>query len=215
MEAAPPIEMSESIDKLASAMADAQGRIKGAKRDSANPHFGSPFASLESVWDACREPLTANGLSVIQFPSMRGEDPVLVSVLAHSSGQWIRTYAPLTPTKRDPQAMGSAITYMRRYATMAIASLCPVDDDGEAALAPPREQARKEPTPASEKRGRLTNAVRSWSGVGEEDLVSAMASVKKACGIKNEQATDGDVTKMSKWVEEHVKKKTPFTEAVA
>jgi len=62
------IERSESISELAKALAKAQASIKGAVKDSQNPFFKSSYADLESVWDACRKPLTDNGLSVVQIP---------------------------------------------------------------------------------------------------------------------------------------------------
>ena len=57
---------SQSIAALASALAKAQSEISGAVKDSANPFFKSKYADLESVWSACRKPLTSNGLSVVQ-----------------------------------------------------------------------------------------------------------------------------------------------------
>jgi hypothetical protein len=59
---------SESINEIAAALAKAQSEMGGAVKDSANPFFKSKYADLSSVWDACRGPLTKNGLSVVQFP---------------------------------------------------------------------------------------------------------------------------------------------------
>ena len=124
---------SESIASLAAALAKAQAVIEGAIKDKANPAFRSRYADLAAIWDAIREPLTANGLSLVQMPDMVEGDPVLVTRLLHSSGEWLEGTYPLNPVKQDPQGYGSAITYARRYAAMAVCGVAPEDDDGNAA----------------------------------------------------------------------------------
>jgi hypothetical protein len=113
--------------------------------DSENPFFHSKYADLSSVWEACRELLTKNGLAVVQ--TMGGEtheSVTVITTLAHISGQWIRGGLTMKPTKQDPQGIGSAITYARRYALASIVGVCPEDDDGAAASGtnkPPRESS--------------------------------------------------------------------------
>ena len=124
---------SESIAALAVALAKAQAVIEGAVKDKANPAFRSRYADLAAIWDAIREPLTANGLSLVQMPDMVEGDPVLVTRLLHASGEWLEGTYPLNPVKQDPQGYGSAITYARRYAAMAVCGVTPEDDDGNAA----------------------------------------------------------------------------------
>lgn len=124
---------SESIASLAAALAKAQAVIEGAIKDKANPAFRSRYADLAAIWDAIREPLTANGLSLVQMPDMLEGDPVLVTRLLHASGEWLEGTYPLNPVKQDPQGYGSAITYARRYAAMAVCGVAPEDDDGNAA----------------------------------------------------------------------------------
>lgn len=53
--------MSPAIDKLAEAMAKAQGVIKGAEKDSENPFFKSSYADLASNIEATRKPLATMG----------------------------------------------------------------------------------------------------------------------------------------------------------
>ncbi len=143
---------SEQIDKLSAALSKAQGEMKGAIKDSANPFFKSKYADLSSVWDACRESLSANGLSVTQIPDVELkvqiiderqvtiEKFVLITTLLHSSGQWMSGSYPINPVKSDPQAVGGAITYARRYSLAAIVGVSQEDDDGEVVM------ARKRPT---------------------------------------------------------------------
>lgn len=124
---------SENINELVTALAKAQGQMRGAVKDSTNPHFKSRYADLASVWEACREPLCENGLAVIQTMGMEGDKQALVTTLGHSSGQWIRSTVVLPLQKGTPQDLGSCITYCRRYALAAMVGIFQEDDDGERA----------------------------------------------------------------------------------
>lgn len=136
---------SEQINELAAALAKAQGQIEGAKKSSSNPFFKSKYADLAECWNTCREALTANGISVIQMPEEINENGRLniTTMLAHSSGQYISSTLTMTVTKLDPQAIGSAITYGRRYALAAMVGLAQEDDDGEKAMARQEKKDKK------------------------------------------------------------------------
>jgi hypothetical protein len=126
---------SEQINEIAAAIAKAQGQIKGASKDANNPFFKSKYADLASVWDACRGALSANGLAVIQSPSADGMRVLVDTLLTHSSGQWIAGTVSVTAKEDTPQAIGSAITYLRRYALQSFVGVAPEDDDGNLASA--------------------------------------------------------------------------------
>ena len=64
----------------------------------------------------------------------------ITTMLAHSSGQYISSTLTMTVTKLDPQAIGSAITYGRRYALAAMVGLAQEDDDGEKAMVRPKDK---------------------------------------------------------------------------
>jgi hypothetical protein len=153
---------SESIATLAAALCAAQAEMRGAAKDASNPAFRSRYATLSSVWDAAREPLTSNGLSVVQVPE--NSEPgtcTLTTVLLHTSGEWISSTmsVPVLPQVvmkgQDPQptaqGYGSALTYARRYALAAMCGIAPDDDDddGNAASskvpASPQKRAEKPP----------------------------------------------------------------------
>ncbi|HEY4360306.1 MAG TPA: ERF family protein [Bryobacteraceae bacterium] len=127
---------SDSIGELAAALVLTQKAVKKALKDADNPYFKSKYADLESVTDACREALTANDLAVSQV--FAPEDvPGTVSVetvLMHKSGQFISGTLTMTAVKTDPQAVGSAITYARRYSLAAIVGVVTEDDDAEGAM---------------------------------------------------------------------------------
>lgn len=140
--------MSPSIAKLALALSKAQMGIKGAVRDSENSFFKSSYADLAATWDACHAQLNENELAVVQM--MEPAEPpriLMVTYLIHSSGEWMKSFLAITPKANDPQGVGSAITYARRYALAAIAGVCPIDDDGEAAMG--RNDKHAPPAPAS------------------------------------------------------------------
>jgi hypothetical protein len=124
---------SESIKELLTALAKAQGKISAAKKDSTNPHFKSKYSDLASCWDAIREPLSSNGLSLSQWVSTSEKGINLVTMLGHSSGEWITSEANF-PVKdpSNPQAVGSSLSYARRYCLSAAISLVSDDDDGNA-----------------------------------------------------------------------------------
>jgi len=131
---------SEQIDALAAALAKAQGQISPAIKDSSNPFFKSKYADLASVWQACKEPLSKNGLAVIQATSYIDGHLTLVTTLAHASGQWMRSFMPIVTEKQNAQGIGSAITYMRRYCLSAMVGItCDEDDDGNAAVVMPKK----------------------------------------------------------------------------
>ena len=125
--------MSPDIGQLAGALAKAQGMIRGALKDSENPYFKSSYADLASVWEACRDALSKNDLAVIQTTEPDDKGIVVVTTLAHKSGEWMRGKLRVIPAKNDAQAIGSVITYMRRYSLAAMVGVAQIDDDGNAA----------------------------------------------------------------------------------
>lgn len=128
------MDRSVEIHELASALAKAQGAIQGATKSNVNPAFRSKYADLASVWDACRGPLSANGLSITQIPAIEeGGRVAVTTVLLHATGQWISSVLSVQPAKTDAQGIGSAITYLRRYGLSAMVGVAPEDDDGNAA----------------------------------------------------------------------------------
>lgn len=121
---------------IASALLKAQTEIMTAGKDAKNPFFKSKYATLNSVWEAVKEPLHDNELSLLQPISIENNQPVVKTILLHTSGEMITSDCPIICAKQnDPQALGSAITYARRY---SMASLLGVmtdeDDDGEKAM---------------------------------------------------------------------------------
>lgn len=134
---------SEGISQLATALAAAQGEIRDAiKRNLiVTEKSRRNYADIASIREACREPLSKNGLSVVQLPERGESGIVLRTILFHKSGEFIESeFPPLTPAATQNmtyiQSLGSHITYARKYALMAMVGIAPDDDnDGETATA--------------------------------------------------------------------------------
>jgi hypothetical protein len=127
---------SPELNELAEALAMAQGEIRDAARDAENRHLKNSYADLTSIWNACRQPLSSHGLSVVQMPLPSEDGKVALStMLLHKSGQWIRSVMTLplgnAAGLSATQVVGSALTYARRYALSAVAGVAPAGDDDD------------------------------------------------------------------------------------
>ena len=131
------MKTSQSIGEISKALVKAQGEMTHVPRtrDGRVGNKEYKYADLANVLDAVRDVLKANGLAVVQGPAIvvteSRRTSVLTTRLIHESGEWLETELDLL----DPgtsQAMGSAITYARRYALAAMLGVAAEDDlDGE------------------------------------------------------------------------------------
>lgn len=173
---------SEDITELAKALACFQGIVSGAHKDSTNPFFKSRYADLESVYDAIRVPLSTNGLSVIQLMETIDHTHGLTTIIAHSSGQYWGAWTAMAMGKLDPQGVGSATSYYRRYALCSALGVFQTDDDGNRAQATtvsakpaPIIDIPKADNPLkhmliTEKQGKRLWAIAHSHGYGEQEL---------------------------------------------
>ncbi len=143
------MNQSPQLDQLFTALAKAQGEMTAASKDCANPFFKSRYADLSSVWNACREPLSRNGLSVLQIVQSTDTGDVLHTTLGHSSGQYMTSTMPIrikTEGKggNELQALGAAITYLRRFSLSALVGVAP-DDDNDGNGSTYKVQPKQEP----------------------------------------------------------------------
>lgn len=179
------MNQSESIKELAGALAKAQAKLRPAIKDSTNPHFKSKYADLGAIWEACREALTSNGLSVVQMPADSGEGRVaLTTILLHASGEYISGTCSTRLQQDSAQGVGSALTYLRRYALAAMVGVvADEDDDGNAASRPqqpsPRQAAAPQrPALVSERKSVMTldaarAAIAALPAATAEDIAAA------------------------------------------
>ena len=136
-----PITWEGERAPFAKAFIAAQKATEAVKKASTNPAFKSRYADLAVVVEAVIPALNESGIAVIQSPSFDGDLVSVTTVLLHESGSSVTGTLSMRPTKIDPQGVGSAITYARRYALLAMAGAAPEDDDGQAASQPSNDRA--------------------------------------------------------------------------
>lgn len=131
---------SESITAITPAFIKAQAAFKPAVKDAVNGAFAKgnnakpSYVTLAQAIDSVEGALRDNGIALIQQTDIVDAGTVLITRLIHESGEWIAGRYPVHPVKADPQGEGSALTYARRYALMALVGIAPEDDDGNAAV---------------------------------------------------------------------------------
>ena len=139
---------SEQVNELFAALSKFQGELDNAIKCSAG--HGYKYADLAECINVAKAPLAANGLSVVQMIGQSGEHQTLITMLCHSSGQYLQSeFALVNATlmggagKNPAQVLGSAITYQRRYAYTAILGMAQEDDD--AAVCAPSKKLTQTP----------------------------------------------------------------------
>lgn len=195
------IDKSDAINELAAALSKAQSKLSHVKKDrtarirmKAGGEYSYNYADLGSTWDAGRAALTDNGLSVSQLPSFDSGWLMLDTILMHASGQYISSQMRTRADEMDVKSIGSAITYLRRYAFAAIIGLvADEDDDGSAPnpKADPRDQPHNEEgekpaasgkgNKASDKQIKMLFAI--WNKGGFDGKLTEWIATSFGCGI--------------------------------
>lgn len=123
---------SESIVNLAVALVKFNSEVTKIEKDAANTFFKSKYAPLDAIIDHVKPILTKHGLAVMQLPGGDGDNVIIKTMLIHESGEWLESDPmKMKPVKNDPQAMGSAVTYARRYSLAAVLNLSIGDEDDD------------------------------------------------------------------------------------
>lgn len=126
---------SESIAKISAALVKAQSEMGNASKGSANPFFKSKYADLNSIREACLPVLNAQGISVLQPTTVLDGKLYVETLLLHESGEFISgVYEVVVGKQNDPQALGAAISYSRRYSLQSMVNIGAEDDDAESAM---------------------------------------------------------------------------------
>ncbi len=141
---------STEVNELFASLSKAQGEMPSAQANCHNPYFKSKYASLTGLVSASRPSLTKYGLCVIQHQVIDDETGTeyLCTTLGHSSGQFINSHMKIAPPKPDVQALGSYLSYIKRYAYASLVGVVVVDasDDNEQV-----EVGERNDSPASSK----------------------------------------------------------------
>ena len=189
---------SESITKLAEALAKAQGQLQNAPKDSVNPFYKSKYADLATVIDTVRKAFSENGLSVTQLANEKDGSAEIETVLLLSH------HVPdeLWPEKRaetredralrfhDPQGFGSALTYASRYALSAIAGIASeADDDGNSASEEHAQPTKDSKTPKQSASGKIYD-----KAIGVIDAALFVEDLTKVRETAKVRLADKDLT---------------------
>lgn len=191
----------EDVKELATALSVAQGEIDNVRKTAINPHLKNKYATLASVWDSIREELSKQGLSVIQLPCEAPPGYVgLRTILLHKSGQKIedRFHMPVR-NANNPQEVGSALTYARRYALMALVGVAPEDDDGNQA------QGRKEKAPQTTDQTPVDWAMAAADLKAKADLADKDTVKKMFAQVRNSSMPEPGKTELLTYLSTKVK----------
>lgn len=187
-------EQSATIGALAKALAAAQGEMDNALTEKANPFFKSKYADLAAIVDVCKLPLSNHGIARYQAVITAGGIPGVRTQLIHESGEWVASTAFCEPKDGGPQALGSVITYLRRYSLAAAVGVAQEDDDGEAGVAR---------TPGKPRGPRAVAPVQTAAQADKSKLIhereELLAKARHIIG----QELKWDVKTSSLWLAEH------------
>lgn len=124
------MKTSESIVNLAKALLCFQTEVENISKEAVNPFHKSKYASLTNILDGINQTLNQAGIVVMQSPSGDGECVKLTTTVLHAAtGEFMESEFSMVSVKKDPQGIGSCLTYMRRYALASILKLNVDDDD--------------------------------------------------------------------------------------
>ncbi|WWD12370.1 Erf-like ssDNA annealing protein [Escherichia phage MatMar] len=129
------MQLSEKFDLVLPALHKARSMFVKVKKDRQNSHLKNRYATLDAVLDAITPALMDNDLMLMQDGSRIENNTLRVeTTVMHTSGQWVKYFFDIPIVKNDPQGVGSAFTYGRRYAAAAAFGLSQADDDAQIAV---------------------------------------------------------------------------------
>lgn len=151
---------SITISKLATALAKAQGEMENADKDGKGT-YGN-YATLAATWLAIRKPLSKNEIAIYQRILTIGGKPTMCTMLVHSSGEFmddceLELKFDANGRMNAMQAMGSAVTYSRRYSLQAVTGIAPQDDDDGAGSGDAKQQSNQQRQTQNQTQGQQKN----------------------------------------------------------
>ena len=176
-------KMRESADiaQIAPALVRAQGAMENPPRNRSvqvRTQAGSytfRYATLDKITDMTRQALAENGLCVLQPIVSTERGPALVTRLLHESGQWMECEVLLPALGNNPQAFGSAVTYVRRYSVCALLNIS-ADEDDDANRAAGNHYADVAPAVARKDRGSKAPREDAPQPASTEDIARALVN---------------------------------------
>lgn len=130
---------SEKTSSLMAALSSVAKAALKPHKNANNPHFKSKYADLECVLDTVRDQLVTHDLTITQMPLGGVEVCRLLVRVSHSSNEWLQWIFTTPVSKKDPQGIGAAITYLRRFSLVSVFNMVDSDDDGNHASTAPEQ----------------------------------------------------------------------------
>lgn len=179
------LRRSEKVTEITKAMLKFQSSIKVIPRKIDNTYFKSKYADLAAIWGEIRKPLFDNGLVVMHGTKCVGRKITVTTLLIHTTGEWFESDISMEIVKTwdkeakqwkesaGPQAVGSCITYGKRYGISALLNVVSEgeDDDGESAQGRNTGKAQKTTTTKARTTGAKPNSgsPKPWNWTGKDD----------------------------------------------
>lgn len=137
--------MTEATPELNAALAKAQGEFPPITKDKEvkTGSYSYTYAPLDVILDKTRPVLSKNGLALIQLLEHNGNGPAIRTELRHAAGGVVGSSFPLPTMPQKAQELGSLLTYLRRYAIVALLGIAAEDDDDGAQASEPKPAGRK------------------------------------------------------------------------
>jgi hypothetical protein len=124
-------------------LAELKKEIGKVKKNATNPHFKNNYADINAILDSVEPLMESKGLLLLQ-PLKDGM--VSTQIYCTETGEVVTSELKL-PEIQDPQKIGSAITYYRRYTLQSLLGLQAEDDDGQKASYVAPQAAKPQPKP--------------------------------------------------------------------
>jgi hypothetical protein len=185
-------ESKKTTKTLVQALAAFQADLPPVDLDGVNPHFKSKYASLGNITKKVFPKLSEHGFAFSVGSFVDNGALILDAHLIHESGESRSAQFPITET--NPQKVGSAVSYYRRYALAALTGIVADEDDDGNAASTPSAAERQIAKAASRPAARPANdapaqaEVREWIGGDADKKATANAAYER---IKKEQGLTG------------------------
>lgn len=180
---------SESIKEIMQAIQNVQQNADPVKKGSTGQvgQRNYQYANLVSTWETVKDLLKSNNLVVVQSPvtAVNNVGGFFETTIYHTtSGEWICEVMQMLLQRDDPQAIGAAITYYRRYMLTSMLGLIPDDDN----------DAKEQRLATAEQKAKMIGAVKLIYPELEkaEDVIKTLENIlgKHPSRVREDEATD-------------------------
>lgn len=197
---------SDNIAELAKALAAAQSEMQPAKMSGRNDHFKNDYATLADIIEAIRTPFGKHGLCFVQLPTEGDNRVGVVTVLMHTSGEWLESETMVPVGANSAHAHGSALTYARRRGLEAMAGQSggpAEDDDANVAVAGSQTAANKAADTASQ----LKTLIEADDSVGAMQIWLELNEPQQIYLFKNTRfLSSKDKSTLREWEHRHYRR---------